>query len=552
MGVFINLAIATSVTREEWAGAYQEALHLAESFRLAEFRRIPVRGIPTACLVPTEEHDYTFGHQEEVSRGWSADGDYESLRTAETFFLFSDLVTDDRYQADAPDAMFSETRTYHHPSGCDQRNRRRRDLYGLWDSKTQGQPYHMYLLSIACLIVSRLGSKAHAWGDITKGQCERAVRMANEHLDHEIHTPDQCDLTRLLARVDRFPLSEAEKIKYLLDLYIGRRDADFGAHVRGHFSEQAWDEYWMERFPHHRIPTVDLEMAIGDCLSWGFDLEKLCSYAYGTDVESTDWYEELVEEIMDTKLYLPEKDCTDVLATDPDQETPYGVGTLFAQFAFAGARNKKVDRHIPLDEIRAALTRAIGDRCPVNEIIDEYLRKEAAQAQAQAIQGRADQASGEEEQALAEQDPSSALSTAMEKRRAKIREMYDTYDICWPEDLPYYEAGDAVRPSLMDQVKGYFAFYHSTLSEKRYSELMTKGPVERCRWLAEQNRNWSLRDTDWEKIYDDIMENPESFERYYPMVRVVANSDDLRSTLRAFTINDALYSYLVSISQPSE
>ena len=57
------------------------------------------------------------------------------------------------------------------------------------------------------------------------------------------------------------------------------------------------------------------------------------------------------------------------------------------------------------------------------------------------------------------------------------------------------------------------------------------------------NRSVLLRDKDWEKIYDDVMERPESFARYYPMVRVQVNSDGLRCMVRAFVTNDALYSY---------
>lgn len=35
--------------------------------------------------------------------------------------------------------------------------------YFLWDAKTQGEPYHLYLLAIVCLIEDRLGEKAIAY-----------------------------------------------------------------------------------------------------------------------------------------------------------------------------------------------------------------------------------------------------------------------------------------------------------------------------------------------------------------------------------------------------
>ncbi len=96
--------------------------------------------------------------------------------------------------------------------------------YSLWGAKTQGEPYHMYLLATARLIESRLGGKAYVYGDITMGQCDRAVRMANEYLDRKINTPDQCDLDRLLSRIDDLPLLEAEKLRLFAELYLGRQD----------------------------------------------------------------------------------------------------------------------------------------------------------------------------------------------------------------------------------------------------------------------------------------------------------------------------------------
>ena len=47
----------------------------------------------------------------------------------------------------------------------------------LWDAKTQGEPYHMYLLAIACLIEDRLGDKAFVRGDITLGQGRKTVDL---------------------------------------------------------------------------------------------------------------------------------------------------------------------------------------------------------------------------------------------------------------------------------------------------------------------------------------------------------------------------------------
>jgi hypothetical protein len=124
----------------------------------------------------------------------------------------------------------------------------------------------------------------------------------------------------------------------------------------------------------------------------------------------------------------------------------------------------------------------------------------------------------------------------------------EKYDIWRSEDLPYYEAGDSVHPNLVKALGMTFEFYRSFLGEDTYLDLMKQNPVERCKWLARKNRWVLLRDKDWERIYDDIMENSESFARYYPMMRVKAINEGLSDLPGAFAINDDLYSYTLGLA----
>lgn len=543
MGIFIYMAVSKSVTSDEWKEVYQETLQLVRAFPLAEQREVTVRGVPTICMVPTEEHEYSYGwHKEKVRVGWSADGDYESLRTAERYFMPRELVKEDEYEAEAPDAMLVAVPA--HLEGYSWEDERFNHHYSLWGMKTQGEPYHMYLLSIACLIETRLGRKAYVYGDITKGQCERAVRMANSHLDRPIRVPDRCDTTRLLSRIDGLPLTQGEKLKLFVRLYLGRRDADFGLCLRDHFSEQTCYEYWMERLHEYQMSTRGFDDALKEYLQWGFGLEELCSLVSVEDDDGITHYDDFIHKIMDAKMHHPTKDCTDVLEIDPDEERPYGIGTLLAQFALAGARNKKVDRYIPIDEIRDVLLRAFGDACPVNELIDEYLQREESLE----LSSPSGDATEDSLQKAIESDPSSVLTEAFRSYESSYRKKAEEYDIFRQEDLPYYEEGDTISPNLKESLVKSFGFYQSLLSEDRYSELMERTSQERCEWLAQQNRWILLLDKSWEKIYDDIRDYPESFGRYYPMVRVRVDSEGQQRMIEAFVTNDALYSYVSGLT----
>ncbi len=538
MGVFIYLNISKSVTREEWREVYQETLKLIKAFPLAERREVPIRGISTICHVRTEEREQPYAwNQEQVKTGWFADGDYVSLRVAERYFLPRDLVSTDKYEADAPDAVLAMVPVLFY--GYDWKDDRFRHNYSLWGMKTQGEPYHMYLLAIACLIESRLGRKAYVHGDITEDQCDEAVRMANKYLDRKIDTPDQCDTNRLFSRIVDLPLSGAEKLRLFVSLYLGRKDTDFGLYVRDHFSEEASDKYWAERFSEHPVPTIGFDNALEQYLLWGYDFEKLCSFVCYTDNDGVTHYADFVKRIMKAELHRHNKDCTDVLKIDSDEGEPYGVGTQFAQFFLAGARNKRIDRYIPIDEIRASLSRALGNLCPVDEIIDEYLQMERSRELT-----LADGEVSDEKPEEADLDMSSLLTRAVELRKKVNKVMGDEYDVYNADALPYYQPGDTVSPQLLDAACKSLAFYQGALSEEWYSELMAEAPLERCRYLVQQNRHILLRDKEWEKIFDDIINCPESFERYYPMVRVKANNEDLRSMVRAFVVNDELYSYV--------
>lgn len=545
MGVFINLSISHSVTKDEWASVYRETLRLVETLPFAERREVPVRGIMTRCLVPTKEREQRYAwNKDKLCTGWSADGDYESLCTAERFFVPRDLVTDNGYDPHAPDAMFSILPNYLRYNHNDPRFFR---CYDLWDAKTQGEPYHMYLLAVGCLIESRLGSKAFLHGDITKRQCRKAVEIANEHLDNKIDIPACCDPERLLERIRTFPLSESEIMNVYTSFYLGKRDAAFGDDLRKQFSEKAADLYWRERIGNHPVKKNGFTSAIYEYLLWGFSLKSLAGYLSFDEEEGNMYYEEYVRQIMETKLYLKDKGRHDLPRADIEDEHPFEIDAMFVQVILGGAANKIIDRYIPLDDIRRDLISSIGDKCDVNQVIDNYLKEDADHQNAQnAEAGIPLKERGEKG---ISHEVSAGLTQNKEVVRKEIKANYDQYDIAEYEALPYYEFGDSINPVIAKQVGRYFSFYRSKIKESKFAELMGKSPEERCGWLIFQNRSVLLRDIDWEKIFADIMKNPESFERYYPMVRVKITDEGVRYLLQAIAVNDGFYRELSRLEE---
>ncbi len=538
MGIFIHMCISKAVTKQEWEAVYEETLWLVEAFPLAERRMVNCKGIETMCLTPTVERDVEMGiwSNKRIRRGWMADGDYETMHEAEDYCLWRDMVGDEVI-SDAGDALWGLI-PWTLDIGKGREDPRSKRIFKIWGGKTQGEPYHMYLLAIACLIEDRLGERALVYGDITRGQCKKAVELANRYLEKPIEIPDRCDLARFKERVLRLDISARDQLRVFEEFYLGTKDAEFGEYMRTAYSTEALDEYWRyefgESYSNGRVAEKTMNY-----LLWGFSLNKLCKLINFNDKEKLSHYDDFVKIIMDTKLHIKEKNCGDILKIDQEESTPYSIYTLFAQIMFRGAENKKVDRYIPIEEIKRDLAEGLEDKCDVEAIIEEYLQKER-QEQAIRISG---ETTSEDLKEFCEQDASETFSQLMERNRQSIIEERQKYDVTEFEHFLYYECGNTISPGLLNSLKKSFEFYSSLTKEDWYKELMMQSPNKRCGWLVEQNRSIMIRDCDWNKIFADIETNEDSFSRYYPMVRVVLNSTNMIDLIKAIVLNDALYAY---------
>lgn len=536
MGIFLDLAVSKSITRTEWSKFYEESLQLAKKLNLAERRIIKIHGINVTCLVPTEEREEICGWNNEYKRtGWFAEGDYTYLHTAEDYYMPKNLVADDAEEEDIWDAMMGALPAYTH---FDWNDERCQHAFSLWGNKTQGEPYHILLLGIACLAEARLGKKAFIYGDITRGQCKRAVEIVNYCLDVPIEMPDRCYMDRFAERVKNLPLSELEKVEIYHSLYLGTQDAEFGSYMRGTFSEDSLREFWKGQFAGGEIGSYEFRTCFQEYMLLGFDLEQLCKIVRFESKDGLPLYKKFVRTVMDAKMHLMAKNTEDLLRIDQEEEHPYTVWTLLNQFVFRGAGNLKVDRYIPLEDIRTALINAIGDKCDVYEIIDEYVAEENAQ-----IRKDVNDMSSEEFSAAIEQDASDVFHQIVDKKRQKAARKLQEYDITTYSRLIFYRSGNTLPPEYMESIGKSRQFLDAALKEERYRELLQETPLKKFEWLVNQNTNYLIRDIDWEQIFSNIEKDTDSFARYYPLMRVKLDSKDLVYMATAMMINDDFYSY---------
>lgn len=89
----------------------------------------------------------------------------------------------------------------------------------------------------------------------------------------------------------------------------------------------------------------------------------------------------------------------------------------------------------------------------------------------------------------------------------------------------------------------FLEFYRETIREDKYHELLKQGPVHAVQYLIEQNRYFLFMEEAWDRIINDIEESTDTFERYYPMVRVEPTKNEQIHFIRALVLNDELYQY---------
>lgn len=212
--------LPSNISKYEWENVYEESLELVKAFPFADVDikehfgfRIPVY---TKAIEKNEPEKY-----------WSVVGDLESKQYAETFKLYRDL---NKYQnfkvSDAlKDILLEEDQQIE-----------------VFDAKTQGYQYHLYVLAIAMLIESRFPKSAIVGGDIDFVQCVKAKEWADKHLSVPVELPVRVQPKKLLLRFTNLK-NEFEQIQILEKWLIADSEELFKI-VYTNFSRETFQEWF--------------------------------------------------------------------------------------------------------------------------------------------------------------------------------------------------------------------------------------------------------------------------------------------------------------------
>jgi Glu-tRNA(Gln) amidotransferase subunit E-like FAD-binding protein len=130
MGTYIGLSLLPrGITQQDWETVYEESLNLLRAYPFADKQK--------KMYFETEIPVYVQSKEKiEQVKYWSTCGDLSSKRYGETFMLYRDFTSYSQESNiwDEVDIMFEQ----------DSNN-----ILEVFDSKTLGYDYHLYVLAIA-------------------------------------------------------------------------------------------------------------------------------------------------------------------------------------------------------------------------------------------------------------------------------------------------------------------------------------------------------------------------------------------------------------------
>lgn len=524
MGVFLNLSIVPDrISSEEWFAVYQETLILLEKFPFLD----SVKAGNGYCYAAQS------AHRENVLEdyaGWCVVGDMHNGSHMESFFLISDIgyykkkvhECETNKQDILCCGLSEELKVEEPPS------------VWVWGAKTQGQPAHLGLLAIGCLLCHRFPDAAYVHGDISAAQCQRSVEWANQYLEEPIDVPVTADAKRLLPRLMASGLSERDILPAFHQLTLEPCFGEVGACLRENFPTRVIEDYYKERLLPHERREGKLylnQRSVKEYLELGLDFRALCRMVMVDPDGNLLTPRDFLKVLLGMKLHVPldEKTIYDYVASPKDRGTAevetVSSMLLRALFAIHGAGNRNVAAHIPFNEILSVFEEVVGTgdyRLMAEELLEEIDTSIVNKNQNDVYDG-----------------PESFYRTSRErdKENAEKEDTQVNYDIASPDDVICFEDGDTVEPKLHDCLINY-ASQLREIGETTYREAVKEmNESMRKKFFHHHYRILIPKEIE-DRFFSRIMK--EEFIVRYIALYSVEVTDGIYWAIRGFLWNPAL------------
>ncbi len=384
MGVYVSLKIVPArIDPGEWADFYDETVLFLKNGDLKFIGPKEERIILPEGEFKRIIYSQAFEQVKNGKRSWHISGDLETYGMGESFLLYRDLshyqiqyfLSRDDDNKTLPDTDFRydivENLVWEYFEGIDapKDNRgtgadRNKDknaplpfMSTVFDEKTQGHPFHYYMLGVGMLAENRFPRAAYVSGNIDRFQGEEARDKIKSILNKNVSLPLCTDPDALLERIISYHQGVAA-LKAFHDLL--RDDAERDAAVTHqaaikHLGREVFENWFLGRLKHYEKPSVmgakDLMM---EWLNAGQPLDRLiqleCLHPDGPRHAPL----KIAESLVDLWLTIEPEKRNAWQSFDKPQGAADTVASQFGGIfldMLLGARGRHMKTYIPADEV---------------------------------------------------------------------------------------------------------------------------------------------------------------------------------------------------------
>lgn len=363
MGITIGLSILPQrIDPLAWQKVYEESLKLLLHYPFASLKTINKEGFELAVYSSQVEHcpdDFSKRH-------WSVCGDLKTKKASESFCLYYDLRHYLNSTKNIKDSTASEdivTTLLHDQAGGT------RDVFY---SKTQGNPYHNYVLALAMLFETRLAPYVLAEGIITLGQAQKAKKWADRILSEPLEIPVLLSPEKLQLRLEK-TLHGLELIKAMNRVWIGDRQILFN-HCLDTFGQDLLEEWFIGELK--EFESANAVGTINKMILWlngTGDLEKLAVLSCKKEGGPLFSVRDFCEAVAATWLTIPNEKYAFLKHFDLKAGQSETVETLLVDLVMkAGLASQKMEYYLPLSEANKILLQVFpGERDAIINTLEQ-------------------------------------------------------------------------------------------------------------------------------------------------------------------------------------
>lgn len=514
MGIVINLyLIPHRIAPEEWRKVYQESLKLVEAFDFMDRIEARRNGLQYFFARKSEDRE---GFLSSGGHGWLSVGDLRTGEVTGEFMLAEDIQA---YLPGKPVKDQGEEILLNGLEGIEG-IKKPRGCVNIWGGQTRGGSCHIYLLAIACLIVSRLPEASMVSGSISAGQCKRAVRWADRHLTEPVDLPVTGQMKRLLKRLRACGLSGMGLLRAFLQLTDEAKDERMGEFLRKEFTAEELYDHYRQRFLPYQTDQRGFARVMKEYLEMGFSFRELLRLVVEDPQGVRAEPEAFLRRVLEAKLHIRDKEIYDFAETArerADQEEPDRDKELPARIfcLLTGMENKNVNAFYPLDKIREDCKHVFGDLCRTDSLIDALVAEEAEKdSRRESIQSILyDNEDGLFRQKVSEQSVESG--EGQDQKNSRLNSYKDLYG---------FVPGCAVKPELEENLIRNFHAIHK-YTEETFEEFRILKKEERENYLIQKAIGTLFPEAVWDRIFERIMDDG-YIERVYGILSINRGQGD--------------------------